>query len=171
VTPSDVSMGACPGCGVRLPGSAEPWDARSLASAACRAVYGEVAGYESQRVVALGRWHQLLVDAYAAQHAGDRSPRIGPAFALIGLHLTLDRGWTGLEVRDAHQRLASEHRHWPAFVAPASRGELTIVDVALAATPEEHVERLHAWAADVWAAWRPAHDAVRELVRTRLGGG
>ena len=55
-------MGRCPGCGVELPDSAEPWDSRSLASEACHALYGEVAGFESQHIVELGRWHQLLVD-------------------------------------------------------------------------------------------------------------
>lgn len=159
-------MSTCPGCGVVLPGSGELWNPRSLASEACHAVYGEVAGYESQHVVELGSWHQLLVDAYAAQHAGERTPPIGPAFALIGLHLTLDEGWDGLRVRDAHQRLAAASRAWPAFPAPPSRGALTIFDVALATSPADHVERLRAWAAAVWAAWAASHDAVRALLRT-----
>jgi len=157
-------MSTCPGCGVVLPGSAEPWDPRSLASEACHALYGEVAGYESQHVVELGRWHQLLVDAYAAQHAGERTPAIGTAFALIGLHLAIDVGWDGLQVRNAHQRLAAAARTWPSFAFPASRGDRTIFDVAIAASPDEHVERLRAWAAAVWTAWSGSHEAVRALV-------
>ncbi|HEV2004975.1 MAG TPA: DUF5946 family protein [Candidatus Limnocylindrales bacterium] len=163
-----VPMGRCPGCGVELPGSAEPWDPRSLASEACHALYGEVAGFESQRIVELGRWHQLLVDAYAAQHAGERTPPMGAAFALIGLHLALEQGWDGLEVRNAHQDLARRYREWPAFPAPERRGALTVLDLALASTPEEHVERLRAWATTVWQAWAGAHPAVEVLIAERL---
>jgi hypothetical protein len=161
-------MGRCPGCGVELPGSAAPWDPRSLASEACHALYGEVAGFESRHVVELGRWHQLLVDTYAAQHAGERTPLIGTAFALIGLHLSLEAGWDGLAVRDAHQDLARRYREWPAFPAPERRGALTVLDLALASTPEEHVERLRAWAEDVWQAWAATHAAVDVLIAERL---
>jgi len=165
-----VPMGRCPGCGVELPGSAEPWDPRSLASEACHALYGEVAGFESQHIVELGRWHQLLVDTYAAQHAGERTPLIGTAFALIGLHLALEVGWDGLAVRDAHRDLARRYRDWPVFVAPGvgRRGALTVLDLALASTPEEHLERLRAWAASVWAVWADSHAAVEALIAERL---
>jgi hypothetical protein len=164
-------MSACPGCGLVLPGSDAPWDPRSLASEACHALYGEAAGYESQHVVELGRWHQLLVDTYAAQHAGARTPPIGIAFALIGLRLALDEGWDGLEVRDAHQHLAASFRTWPTFELPAARGTRTVVDLAMAGSPGEHVERLRAWALDVWAAWSGSHPAVRVLLRARLAAG
>jgi hypothetical protein len=163
-----VPMGSCPGCGLELPGSAQPWDPRSLASEACHALYGEVAGFESRHVVVLGPWHQLLVDTYAAQHAGERTPLIGTAFALIGLHLALEAGWDGLAVRDAHQDLARRYRAWPAFPAPERRGALTVLDLALASTPEEHVERLRAWATDVWQAWAATHAAVAALIAERL---
>jgi hypothetical protein len=159
-------MSTCPGCGVVLPGSGEPWEQRSLASEACHALYGEVAGYESEHVVELGRWHQLLVDTYAAQHAGPLTPRIGTAFALIGLQLTLEDGLDGLRVREAHQRLAAASKDWPTFSPPASRGRLTIFDLAMARSPEDHVARLRAWAAAVWAAWAGSHDAVRALLLT-----
>src|SRR5438552_1602766 len=161
-------MSACPGCGVSLPGSAAPWDPRSLASEACHALYGEVAGFESQHIAELGRWHQLLVDTYTAQHVGERTPVIGTAFALIGLQLALEEGRDGLEVRDAHQRLAKAFRTWPRFDAPRSRGARTIFDLAIAESTDEHVERLVAWARDVWAAWSASHAAVRELIRERL---
>ena len=161
-------MGRCSGCGVELPGSAETWDPRSLASEACHAVYGEVAGFQSQHVVELGPWHQLLVDVYAAQHAGDRTPRIGTAFALIGLHLALEENWDGLAVREAHQDLARRYREWPAFTGPERRGALTVLDLALASTPGEHVERLRAWAASVWQAWAASHAAIEVLSAERL---
>jgi Family of unknown function (DUF5946) len=164
-----VVLAPCPGCGAELVGDPAPFDARSAASGACRAVYGEVAGYELEHVAELGRWHQLLVDAYAAQHATARTPVIGTAFALIGLHLALDLGWDGLAVRDAHQWLANAYADWPRFEAPEPpRGALTIVDVALASTPEDYVAVLQRWAATVWQAWREAEPAVAALVHERL---
>jgi Family of unknown function (DUF5946) len=163
-------MSPCPGCGVVLPGSGEPWDRRTLASEACHALYGEVAGYELEHVIRLGKWHQLLVDTYAAQHAGPETPPIGTAFALIGLALTLEDGWDGLRVREAHQQLAREFEGWPRFELPPSRGSMTVFDLAMAGSPEAHVERLGAWAADVWAAWSASHAAVRALISERLPG-
>ena len=161
-------MSRCPGCGVVLPGSGEPWDRRSLASEACHALYGEVAGYELEHVVRLGKWHQLLVDTYAAQHAGPDTPPIGTAFALIGLAIALELDWDGLRVRDAHQQLARDFRSWPRFEPPSSRGSMTIFDLAMAGSPEAHLERLRAWGADVWAAWSSSHDAVWALIAERV---
>jgi hypothetical protein len=161
----------CAGCGLELPGTGEPFDSRSTASADCRLVYGEVAGYELTYVARLGRWHQLLVDTYAAQHVGERSPRIGPAFALIGLQLALEQGWAGPAVRDAHQALARAHRDWPSFLpAPQFSGGLTVADLALAGSPEAHVEILHAWACEVWAGWSDRQATVRALSTARLAG-
>ena len=45
--------------------------------------------------------HQVAVDAYAAQHAGPASKTITIAFALIGLCLLLERGYTGKAVQRA----------------------------------------------------------------------
>ncbi|MHB8959789.1 MAG: DUF5946 family protein [Candidatus Limnocylindrales bacterium] len=64
---------ACPGCGLRPPawwrGAVEP-DRPLRASAACWGLHAELVGFELQHLVALGRLHQLTVDAYGAQHAG-----------------------------------------------------------------------------------------------------
>ena len=161
-------MSACPGCGAVLPGPPTSSDRRSGASDACRAVHAEVAGYELDHIAGLGQWHQLLVDNYAAQHPSDAGPAIGTAFALIGLHLALEEGRSGLEVRDAHQLLGNRYRDWPRFPAPAARGRLTIVDLALAGEPSHYVETLHRWAIEVWSAWDEQHGAVAELIRMRL---
>jgi hypothetical protein len=73
--------------------------------------------------------HQHVVDAFAAQHATPRSNAIGVAFALIGLYLHLERGYTGRAVQRTHMRLARKRRQWPTFDPPAERGALTVVDV------------------------------------------
>jgi hypothetical protein len=143
-------------------------DPRSSASDACRAVRAEVAGYELGHLAELGQWHQLVVDTYGAQHPSDAGPPIGTAFGLIGLHLALEEGRSGFEVRDAHQLLANRFRDWPRFRAPDACGGLTIVDLARAADPPAYVETLHRWAVEVWAAWGDQHAAVRDLIRERL---
>jgi hypothetical protein len=163
-----MEMSACPGCGAVLPGLPTTSDRRSGASDACRAVHAEVAGYELGHLAELGQWHQLLVDTYGAQHPSDAGPAIGTAFALIGLHLALEDGRSGLAVRDAHRLLANRYRDWPRFGAPVARGRLTIVDLALAGDPAHYVETLHRWAGEVWSAWADQHAAVRELIRDRL---
>ena len=162
---------ACAGCGLELPGTGAPFESRSTASVECRLVYSEVAGYELEHVTELGRWHQLLVDTYGAQHVGEGTPRIGPAFALIGLYLALERGWDGLAVRDAHRALARAHRDWPSFLpAPRFQDGLTVADLTLAGSPEAHVEVLRAWAGEVWAGWADRQESVRALTAARLDG-
>lgn len=155
---------SCPGCGVALPDTAPEAVPRAGASAACWQLYGEVIGYELANIAALGRYHQRMVDAYAAQHPGADGPRITLAFALIGLFLAIERGWRGDEVRDAHQALARQHREWPRFESPTARGSLTVFDVALAGSVEAHAAAVEDWSAAVWSAWRPAHEAVATLV-------
>ena len=157
---------ACPGCGLTLPASAD-LHARSNASEACWQLYGEVAAHEAAHVVLLGRLHQLTVDTYAAQHAG-AAARIGVAFALIGLRLSLDEGWSGEEVRDAHQYLAAKFKEWPEFAPPAKRNWMTVYDVALATSPDEHARLVRRWATEVWVAWEHAGEDVVALLGARL---
>jgi hypothetical protein len=159
---------SCPGCGLKLPGNPGDVSSRPGASAACWQLYGEVAGYEAQHVAFLGRFHQLMVDAYAAQHPVPEGSGIALAFALIGLRLALDEGWRGDQVRDAHQALAVVPRAWPRFDRPENRGSLTVFDVAMAASPEAHAELVQAWAADVWQAWGHQRSGVIALLNDRL---
>jgi hypothetical protein len=153
-------MVACPGCGVRLPGRSDDYSPRPGASAACWQLYGEIAANEAQHIAKLGRFHQLMVDAYAAQHPVPDGSGIGLAFGLVGLHLALDEGWRGDQVRAAHQALAGVAGKWPRFEPPASRGSMTVFDVAMADSPEAHADLLQRWAADVWAAWYPARNDI-----------
>jgi Family of unknown function (DUF5946) len=166
----DDETSACPGCGLRLPVSDWPADPRSNASSACRQLYLSVLGHELSRIPQLGGHHQLTVDAYGAQHVGEQVPAIGSAFALVGLHLALDEGWSGNAVRAAHQHLAAHHTVWPRFEAPAVPGTLTIAHVAGSRTPHEHARRVRAWAASVWQAWSADHDRVREWANQTLNG-
>jgi hypothetical protein len=129
-----------------------------------------VVGHELSHIPQLGGLHQLTEDAYAAQHAGPRVPPIAMAFALIGLHLALDEGWSGTGVRSAHQYLAAHHKDWPHFAPPREPAALTIADIAGSHTPEEHASRVRAWATSVWESWSTEHLAVREWADQVLDG-
>jgi hypothetical protein len=65
--------------------------------------------------------HQEAVDSYAAQHAGPPTKPVTVWFALVGLHLFVDRGRTGRQVQQAHMRLARFGTTWDAIEIPSIR--------------------------------------------------
>jgi Family of unknown function (DUF5946) len=159
------------GCGLELPASGLPWDSRRNASPECWQLYGEVQGFELQHLELVRDYHQLAVDAYSAQHAsrevdGD-VPLISVAYALVGLHLALDRRMSGLEVRAAHQRMGKPDASWPRLPAPARTGSVTVFDVAAAGamvgSAAGHAKAVRTWAEAVWQAWATQQGAVAAL--------
>jgi hypothetical protein len=161
----------CPGCGLELPASGLPWDPRRNASPECWQLYGEVQGFELHHIELVRDYHQLAVDAYAAQHpsrnVGGGVPPISVAYALVGLHLALDRGVSGLEVRAAHQRMGKPDASWPHLPAPERVGTVTVFDVAAAGamvgSVAGHAKAVRVWADGVWQAWALRHVAVAAL--------
>ncbi len=113
--------------------------------------------------------HQHVVDAHAAQRAGAGTKPITLAFALVGLHLHLERGFTGRQVQRAHMALAREHarrggRAWPAFALPRDRGAVTAADVLAAAPGPERDRAIDAWCTAVWAVYADQRPAVAALL-------
>jgi hypothetical protein len=152
----------CPGCGLRLPVSDALADPRFNASPECLEIHGELTGYTvSRRDPAF--IHQHLVDAYTAQHVGPQSKPIGAAFALIGLYLALEKGYTGKQVQYLHMLLARRSKQWPTFPRPEGISALTVYDVLQAAPGEARDSILMRWAAAVWEIWAPEHERVRRL--------
>ena len=143
---------------------------RSNASPACWGRRTDVLAFEFQHLAQVGRLHQLAVDAYGAQHGGDQTPAISVPFALIGLHLALDLGWSGNAVRGAHKYLADRSSAWPAFAVPEGPAWMTVADVAVAATPEDYSRLVKEWAVSVWAAWAHERDGVQAWARASLPG-
>lgn len=108
--------------------------------------------------------HQLIVDAYGAQRATAKTKPIRLAFALIGLYLHIEQGYTGRQVQQAHVRLARGRRTWPAFKLPEHRGDVTVSD-ALAAPPGvERDAAIEKWCRSVWNAYRESHGQVAALL-------
>lgn len=157
----------CPGCGLRLPITDAPSDDRHNASPECWALHGQLTGYTI--AVAQERRddqfiHQHLVDIYAAQHAADGQPPIRLAFALIGLYLTYEQGYTGKQVQHMHTLLARRSKIWPRFPRPAQTGALTVLDVLHAEPGEQRDEALRRWGQSVWDAWSQEHAHVKALL-------
>ncbi len=157
----------CPGCGVRQPISEAYADERFNASAECWQLYGELTAYTVAKGYADGDFiHQLAVDTYSAQHATGHGPAIGAAFALIGLYLACEQGYSGRQVQHMHGLLARRSKTWPRFVPPPHVGDVTILDVMQAAPGEARDAMLRRWGQSVWEAWGQEHERVKALVET-----
>lgn len=120
---------SCPGCGPSASGEAVVGDHRVNASVECVRVYAEVAGFASQHLPLL-RLYQLTVDTYGAQHGGDAAPPIRLAYSLVSLHLALECGLAGDQVRAAHQRMGSRTPAGQVFPQPLDVGVVTVMTVA-----------------------------------------
>jgi Family of unknown function (DUF5946) len=112
--------------------------------------------------------HQLLVDAYTAQHAGATTKPIAITFALIGLYLVVEKNFTGKQVQRVHMQLARSRKVWPAFRLPSDRGLMTVADVASAPPGAERDAAIHRWCAAVWDTWRGSREPIAELLRREL---
>lgn len=158
----------CSGCGLRMPATDAPAaDERVNASPECWSLHNELTGYTVMRGDA-EFIHQLLVDTYAAQHAGEQSRPIGVAFALIGLYLTYEKGYNGRQVQHLHMLLARRTKEWPAFQRPASTGALTVRDVLQAEPGDARDASLRRWGRSVWDAWSAEHARVKKLFETLM---
>lgn len=101
--------------------------------------------------------HQHVVDAWIAQHADANTKPISLTFALIGLYLHVERGFSGRRVQRVHMALGRRTPTWPVLTLPAERGNVTAVDVMKAAAGEPRDTAIDAWCSAVWAAYRPTH--------------
>jgi hypothetical protein len=116
-----------------------------------------------------GAAHLFTVDAHALQHSDEHGPRSN-AFHLIRLCWLLEHGGNPSirQVRRGRRAFSDAreqaYRDFPFLQPPASRGELTVVSVLMAQTPEEHAARARAWGQSVWEAWSAHHTWAREHV-------
>jgi len=165
----------CPGCGLRAPQGGIPLDRPLNASPECWGLHAELVGFELNHPLLVGRYHQLTVDAYGAQHAGGQTGRIRVAYALAGLYLALEQGRSGTAVRALHQRMGRPDASWPDFRRPVSTGALTVADVvaagARAGSVEGHATAVERWARAVWDAWADQQDVVRVWTARLAGEG
>jgi hypothetical protein len=109
--------------------------------------------------------HQHAVDAFAAQTADEQTKPIKLTFALVGLYLHIEKGFSGKMVQRAHMSLAKRKRAWPVLPLPEDRGAITVVHVLAAPAGHERDQAIEAWCASVWRAFRDSHQPVAGLLR------
>ena len=109
--------------------------------------------------------HQHVVDAFAAQNATHDDKPIRLTFALVGLYLHLEHGFTGREVQLAHMKMAKNSKIWPRFTLPDYRGQLDAVTV-LSAPDVERISKIDEWCRSVWEAYSIHRSAIRQLLIT-----
>jgi hypothetical protein len=112
----------------------------------------------------LGFIHQHVVDAWAAQHADELTRPIGLTFALVGLYLHVERGFSGRQVQRVHMELGRRKQTWPSLPLPRQRGSLTAGKVMAAEAGPERDQAIDSWCASVWGAFSESHQAVAELL-------
>ena len=121
------------------------------------ALYGRVAWDDVAKRAAVRRFALLSTGGLAAVAAG----------GVVGLHLALDRGVSGIEVRAAHQRMGKPDPSWPRLPAPERTGAMTVFDVAAAGamigSVTGHARAVRAWAGAVWQAWAAQHTMAAAL--------
>ncbi len=109
--------------------------------------------------------HQHVVDTWAAQHADAATKPIGITFALVGLYLHNERGFTGRQVQQAHMQLAQRKQPWPELALPDDRGPMTARDVLAVPAGDARNRAIDEWCATVWAPFQPNAARIEELLR------
>ena len=109
--------------------------------------------------------HQHVVDARAAQMADAAVKPIAITFALAGLYLHLEKGFTGRQVQLAHMKMARAKHQWPSFALPDDRGAITPADVMRAPEGAARDAAIDAWCASVWSAYSASRDTIDTLLR------
>lgn len=112
--------------------------------------------------------HQYVVDAFAAQMADKKTKLIKINFALIGLYLHLEKGFTGKQVQIAHMQLAKYKRKLPTITLPQNRGDITVFDVLQLPEGEKRDEKIEEWMKSVWSAYAPQHKKVKSFITAYL---
>lgn len=156
-------MVICPGCGARFfAGSAvlgghDDYDV----SPECWHSYGTLISFIAGLPGELAVWQQPAADAFTLQHWSGSMPPIRQAFALNGLYLVFELGYTGLQARAAHGRLAGTGAAWTTYEVPDHAGDMRASDVSIAAVAH-CADDMASWGRTAWDAWEHAHDAVAE---------
>jgi hypothetical protein len=162
-------MNTCPGCQVALPERHLDPPHRFNASGECWQAFCDLTCYTIAKQDP-AFIHQYAVDAYGAQHGGGSTRPITVVFALIGLCLALEKGYTGKEVQEAHMRIARVYRVWPRLTPPERPAELTVVDVLREETDERKDAMIREWSASVWQSWEDQHPWIRDTTDNLLYG-
>jgi hypothetical protein len=150
----------CPGCDAVLPFVDGPVHPYMTSSPACWQAFGEVlaADYSSPERMA---FHQLVVDAFAAQHPGAEGRKEAQS---VGLHLMtlclfLEDGVDPKHGTGLHRKMIGR----PVFtrLQRTGPGALTVQHVPLGESVERTRQAAYEWATAVWDSYAGEHATVR----------
>jgi hypothetical protein len=113
--------------------------------------------------------HQHAVDACTAQNADNTTKPIALIFALIGLYLHLEKGYTGKQVQQAHMQMANRPKTWPKLPLPTERGNICIDDVVAAEPGLARDGMIERWCDSVWQTWFESRPVIVAIVQKLLG--
>jgi hypothetical protein len=125
--------------------------------------------YDELYVYTMGRPRFILqhvVDAHAAQIATPETKPKGLVFALAGLYLHIERGFTGDQVQRVHMLLANSRGPYPAVPLPGPRGSITPADVLAKPAGTERDAAIDQWCASVWEAFGGSRDNIIGFLKT-----
>lgn len=159
----------CPGCGLLMPeNKAITYDGYYDVSPECWSVYTEVLAAEFSNMVLFGQVHQLTVDTYAVQHAGGFHKAKSVLVHLTGLHLVHEKRIRVSHVSKYLQKLTRKIEKLPVFIPPVDRGELTVLDIAMAGDQIEHSSLVKEWSLQLWQSWSHVHPDIELIVKKHI---
>jgi hypothetical protein len=109
--------------------------------------------------------HQLIIDAYAAQHAGGKHPDRSVIVHLAGLYAAFELKMPFAQIPPLLKRLATAAAAWPHLVPPEFPAPLTVLELATADGAAEGVPMAGTWAQAVWNSWAEQHETVARFVQ------
>lgn len=112
--------------------------------------------------------HENAADAYRAQHVDQRTKPIAVIFAVIGLYLYLEKGFTGRQVQLAHMRMARRRKTWPNLPLPASQASITVADILASPPGPVRDARIRQWCQSVWEIWHESREQIIQIAKAEL---
>jgi hypothetical protein len=136
-------------------------------SPACWRAFGQLlaADYSTPERMA---FHQIVVDAYAAQHPGDGGPQEVQQVQSVGLHLMtlclfLEHDTDPAQGTRLHQKMVGR----PQFtrLQRIDPGALTVLHVPASGSAAAARHAAYEWAGAVWQSYVTEHETVRRWLR------
>jgi hypothetical protein len=130
----------------------------------CWHTYSEILGREYSDPACF-KVHRITVDTYAAQHIGnqkERKARQSANLHLIALYLLFGKKVEHRDVLQFLKQATNVKYEWPLRECLQWPTWMTVEDVLLATTAQEHQEVVSAWGKSVWGAYAQFHNEIIE---------
>jgi hypothetical protein len=145
----------CTGCGLVVVGGVD----------GCQKLFDDESVREYGDVLFAGR-RRLVVDTYALQHPERYCASATSLVAhLTGVCIAIEHRAREQELNEAVQRWLSRRPELVKPTLPLARGPLTIADVLVATTVNDHRAVVERWARGTWTAYAGLHEVARDWVR------